>query len=149
MWSSKDNLLICGPVLLILKELKQRRKSRSRRWWTKTYYRRSGGNNLLRELNMEDGLSFRNFTRMSSSDFDILVNMIAPLVSKQDTNFRKAIPVNLRLAVTLRFLATGDSFQSLAYLFHISKQAISEIVHEVCAALVEALKDCVKINELN
>ncbi|XP_049814001.1 uncharacterized protein LOC126260676 [Schistocerca nitens] len=57
----------------------------------------------------------------------------------------KTISVNQRLAVTLRFLATGDSFQSLAYLFRISKQAISQIVPDVCGALVEVLEDYVKI----
>ncbi|XP_049944325.1 uncharacterized protein LOC126426454 [Schistocerca serialis cubense] len=96
-------------------------------------------------MSMEDGSGFRNFTRISPTDFEYLANMISPFVSKKDTNFRKAISVNQRLAVTLRFLATGDSFQSLAYLFRISKQAISKIVPEVCGALVEVLKDYVKI----
>lgn len=124
----------------------ERKKSRRRRrWWAKTYHRRTAANNLLLELNMGDASGFRNFTRMSSADFELLTNMIAPLISKKDTNFRKAITVKERLAVTLRFLATGDSFQSLAYLFHISKQAISLIVPEVCGALVEVLKDYIKV----
>lgn len=65
---------------------------------------------------------FRNFFRMSPSQFNQLLNMVIPSISKNDTNFRKAIPAQDRLAITLRFLATGDSYHSLSYLFKISKQ---------------------------
>ncbi|GBP65889.1 hypothetical protein EVAR_85157_1 [Eumeta japonica] len=61
-----------------------------------------------------------------------------------DTDWREAIPVKIRLALTLRYLATGDSFRSLHYLFKVSSQLISRIVPEVCLALNEALKDFVK-----
>ncbi|XP_048484222.1 uncharacterized protein LOC119693663 [Plutella xylostella] len=88
---------------------------------------------------------FDNFVRMSNSDFEFLIQKVSPVVAKQDTDWREAIPVKIRLALTLRYLATGDSFRSLHYLFKISSQLISRIVPEVCLALNEALKDFVKI----
>lgn len=57
-----------------------------------------------------------------------------------NTNYREAITARERLAITLRFLATGDSYTSLQYLFRISKQSTFTIVIEVCDAIIEALK---------
>jgi len=70
--------------------------------------------------------------------------LIGEKISKKDTSFRKDISVQERLAMALRFLASGDSYVSLQYLFKISKQAISCIVPEVCEALVEKLKDYIQ-----
>ncbi|KAJ4446436.1 hypothetical protein ANN_13132 [Periplaneta americana] len=78
------------------------------------------------------------------ADFETLLSMIGPKISKCDTSYRKAIPANERLAVTLRFLATGDSYHFLMYTFKISKQVISTIIPEVCDRLIEALQDFIK-----
>lgn len=83
---------------------------------------------------------------MSATDFEWLLNKIGPEVSKMDTNMRKCIPAQVRLAVTLRFLATGDSYQSLAYLFKFSAQVISSIIPEVCQAIINALQDFIKVS---
>jgi len=82
---------------------------------------------------------------MSSADFEFLINLVGHRIGKKNTNYRDAIPVNERLAVALRFLATGDSYHSLMYTFKMSKQSISLIVPEVCAALIDALKDYLKV----
>lgn len=52
-----------------------------------------------------------------------------------------------KLAVALRFLATGDSYSSLMYAFKISKQVISKIVPEVCEAIIEVLRNYVKVGK--
>ena len=69
-------------------------------------------------------------------------------MSKKDTAFRKAISVQERLALTLRFSTSGDSYVSLQYLFKISKQAISCIVPEMCEALVKKLKDYIQVRQI-
>jgi hypothetical protein len=98
------------------------------------------GSSLLAELSFHSvsGL-YKNFTRMSPSEFEFLIHFIWE-GGGGDTTFRKAISVQVRLALTLRFLATGDSYVSLQHLFRISKQTVSCIVPEVCEALVEKLK---------
>jgi len=86
---------------------------------------------------------------MSPTDFESLLEVIFPQIGKDLTHLRKTISPNVWLAVTLRFLATGDSYTSLMYLFKISKQIISNIVTEVCEAIVEALKLYVQVNIKN
>jgi hypothetical protein len=66
---------------------------------------------------------------------------------KRDTRFRAAIPVQERMAVTLRFWATDDSYALLQYIFQISKQAVSQTVPEVCQALAEALMDNIQVKK--
>nr|CAH7756981.1 unnamed protein product [Callosobruchus chinensis] len=99
-------------------------------------------NALLR--NMDSG-HLKNFTRMTAEDFERLIILVGPKISKMDSKFRKAIPVQDRLTITLRFLATGDSFISLQYLFNVSKQRISIIIDETCNAPIQALKEQIKV----
>lgn len=44
---------------------------------------------------------------MTATDFDYLLLKVQPLIMKQDTNMRQAIPASTRLALTLCYLATG------------------------------------------
>ncbi|KAJ8871398.1 hypothetical protein PR048_027715 [Dryococelus australis] len=80
----------------------------------------------LDKLNIEYrcGGGFRNCFRMTSSDFEFLLTLTAPRIIRNDTSFRRAIPACERLAVKLRFLATGDKCHYLMHLFKISKQAM-------------------------
>lgn len=54
---------------------------------------------------------------------------------------RQAISANEKLAVTLRFLASGDSFKSLSVHFRIAPNTISLFVPEVCKAIYDALQN--------
>lgn len=101
----------------------------------------------LSELHFEPSGEFNKFTRMSTVDFEYLLQKVSPIISKKDTQFRPAIPAKIRLAVTLRFLASGDSYESLHFLFKISPQLISEIVLEVCKALVYILRNEIKVSK--
>ena len=62
---------------------------------------------MIRELKLENAQQFRNFTRISTVEVQSLVNMLDPVIGKQDTAMINAISVEERVMVTLRFLATG------------------------------------------
>ena len=66
---------------------------------------------------MHDEEEFRRFMRMIYEQFIDLTEMIAPIVSKTDKVMKKAVFPNQRLELTLRFLATLESFRSLEYQF--------------------------------
>lgn len=92
----------------------------------------------------EDG-RFHNFCRCNQEDFERLLILIQVKIGKKNTNCREAISPRQKLAVTLRYLATGDSYASLIFFFRISKSAISKIIPEVCQALISSLRDYVQV----
>jgi hypothetical protein len=63
---------------------------------------------LLPTLRLTDPSAFRNFLRMDAIDLEFLIQEIGPRVERMDTDMRPAIPVGERLALTLRFLASGN-----------------------------------------
>jgi hypothetical protein len=90
--------------------ISNRRKVKRKCWiknWVRRRDRQEAYTQLISELQLEDAQQFRNFTRMSPVEVQSLVNMLGPVIGKQDTAMRKAISVEERVIVTLSFLATG------------------------------------------
>ena len=77
---------------------------------------------------------------MSPERFEHLLSLVGPLIKKNDTNFRKAIPVAERLMLTLRFFASGDSQRSMSFLFLMGKKTVSRIISETSEAIVKVLQ---------
>ena len=78
---------------------------------------------------------------MSPDAFDHLAQLLQPVMQKQNTNFRQPFCVKERLAVTLRYLASGDSQQSHGWVHRIGKATISKIIKETTNAIWEVLKE--------
>ena len=92
---------------------------------------------LMVELSQEDVPGYKNFMRLEPMMFQELINRVSGRILKKDTWYRKAIPPGLKLAITLRHLATGDSYHSLMYGFRVAHNTISSIVRDVSEAIVE------------
>ena len=95
----------------------------------------------MQELRLEDEGSFFNYLRMEPAMFDELLQRVGPRIAKRDTNWRASLEPGLKLAVTLRFLATGDKYPSLQYQYRVSHCTISIFVPEVCRATREEYKN--------
>ncbi|XP_055625145.1 putative nuclease HARBI1 [Toxorhynchites rutilus septentrionalis] len=94
---------------------------------------------------MTEPNDFRNFIRMDAGMFDELLALVAPQIERKDTIMRDAIPVSQRLSITLRYLATGNTFEDLKFSAAVSPQSIGHIVIETCAALINSLKEYIKL----
>lgn len=94
---------------------------------------------LYRELREEETDFYRNFVHMTPEQFDHLLSLVKPYIEKNDTTMRKSISPLERLVLTLRFLATGENFRSLQFLFRIPQPTISRIIPEVLDALYKVL----------
>jgi hypothetical protein len=92
------------------------------------------------ELKLEGRTGFKSILRIWASDFKFYYKLLGSNNSQMDTEYWNAIPQTVRLAVTLSYLATGDVFTSMMYMFKILKQSPSVIVPEVCEAWIHALK---------
>ncbi|XP_051992946.1 uncharacterized protein LOC127651241 [Xyrauchen texanus] len=56
-----------------------------------------------------------------------------------ERGYRRSIPAAERLSICLRFLATGDSFRTIASSFRVGVSTVSQIVHQVVTAIWDCL----------
>ena len=131
-------------------KMKRRRRAANRTIWVRKWIQRRETKGsyamLVNELRLEDPASYKNYLRMDEDTFGHLVRLVTPYVKRCDTNMRQAITPAERVAVTLRYLATGESFQSLEFSTRLSATAIGEIIPETCCAIYETLKtDFIKV----
>ncbi|KAJ8959580.1 hypothetical protein NQ314_006229, partial [Rhamnusium bicolor] len=105
------------------------RKIGKKRVWIRDWIRRrstlGGSELLLKEISTEDPDSYRNFMRLSVEKLQELLKLVTPKLTKSETWMRSPISPQIKLEVTLRYLATGDSFASLQYLYRLPKCTIS------------------------
>lgn len=141
--------LICDHLI---KELTKKKQRKRRRWWVRPWIARrnllGASNTLLRELAVEDPDSYCNHLRMDESKFEELL-LVAPLITKENTLMRDSIPTRIKLQIVLRYLATGDSFGSLKFLYRVPRNTISYFFQEACEAIWTALGKFIKVSYIN
>lgn len=129
--------------------VKSWKKRKLKRIWIRDWIARrekyGASSTLIKELKEEDTAAYRNLLRMDVDQFDSLLQMVYELIKKEDTQMRMAIPPKTKLEVTLRYLATGDSFKSLEYLFRVPECTISLFIPEVLTAIVQVLEPFIKV----
>ena len=147
MLSKDEVIIIC--VALAVKKKKNRKGSKKGRIWAKEWFlnkEKYTHERLLNDLRVIGVKDFRNFVRMNTNLFDILLGLVAPEIQKKDTIMREAIPATQRLAITLRYLATGNTFEDLKFISALSPFSISSIIMETCSAIIKALKEYIKVS---
>lgn len=64
---------------------------------------------------------------MSPERFDHLLNLVEEKI-KKEIHIREPLSPAERLAITMRYLASGDSLQSIAFLFKAGHSTVNKIV---------------------
>ena len=88
-----------------------------------------------------DIVRFKSFIRISPDMFDDIVRRVRPKIERRHTRLREAISVEQRVAIALRFAATGETYRALEFHFRVSHSLISSIIPEVMLAIYEVYKD--------
>ena len=111
--------------LLLLFYLRQRRKRKQKyrkKYWIRDIFRSrfllGEYHTLVKEMRENDHGEFYKYFRMTPERFDHLLLLVGPMLTKKSL-YREPISAGERLAVTLRFLATGDSQQTISFSYRI------------------------------
>lgn len=134
-----------------LLQLQRRRRRRIRRrqrriWahaWSGPERRREFGlyDQLMVELRNEDEKAFVNFLRIPPEMFDEMHERLRPRLTKTDTKMRLALEPGLKLAFTLRHLASGARYKDMRYGWRVPHNTMSLGVREVCHAIIAEYAD--------
>ncbi|XP_061584677.1 uncharacterized protein zgc:194221 [Cololabis saira] len=133
-----------GSLLYIaaVHSLNKRRARRRRSFWVQkglqTRQVEGEFHRLISELRFGDA-RFQRYFRVDKTEFAALVNRVGPRISRMDTTYRRAIGPAERLAVCLRYLATGDSFRTIARSYRVGHSTVCSIVAEVSRAIWDCL----------
>ena len=91
---------------------------------------------LMDKLKKEDVKGFRNFLRMDYEIYQEILTRIEHRINPKKSMYRKPLTAGIKLAITLRYLASGDSYHSLMYGFRVAHNTISKVIRQVCDAIV-------------
>lgn len=73
--------------------------------------------------------------RLGRKAFQILVDELHDKLFKNDTKFRKAIPVPKRIAIALYYLKSNQTAQEVANTFGVGESTVNSLLHEFCDAV--------------
>lgn len=140
----KAKLLILKKNILILKK-KQLAKKKTRKYWVHpiNLNRNERGlyHTLIQELRLANSVErHHKYLRMSAKSFDCLLELIKPRIVKQNTQLRKSIEPELKLAITIHHLAEGSTYQTIAHHYRLGKSTVSNIIYETCKAICDILQ---------
>ena len=91
--------------------------------------------NIMAELYATDIPGFTNFMSMTPKFFEMIKTTLEPRLARQATNYRAPISVGEKFALTIRYLATGESYTSLSCQFRVGRSTISKFLPVVCRAI--------------
>ena len=140
----EETLLLC---LLLHHHRCRKAKRRPRQVWVREIHQRRTEqgeyHQLLQEMRLHDSDSHFRYLKMSKATFDQLLAKVGPLLVRRrySSVVRPSISPGERLALTLRYLATGNSQISLFFSFRVGAATVCQIVREACIVIWNVLME--------
>nr|XP_023023226.1 uncharacterized protein LOC111511445 [Leptinotarsa decemlineata] len=116
------------------------KKKEKKSYWKSNYMKKRQGHgefNLAYEFSYS---KFTNYFRLNKHQFDAVHNIIQETIYSEGCNAQTPIGTKEKLAVFLRYLASRDSYKSIAYSYRMGDRTVSNIVHEVSKAIWENMQ---------
>ena len=97
--------------------IRRRRRRRHRYWVHPLHLMRNiwGEEHKVREMYNKYPVKFFQYTRMTPERFEKLLGFVRCDIEKQDTNYRIAIPVDIRLFICLRYFSAPRGICKFIY----------------------------------
>ena len=103
--------------------------------WLLQRVERGAYHNIMADLYATDIPGFTTYMRITPEFFEMMKTRLEPCLTRQATNYRAPISVGEKLALTIRYLATGESYTSLSCQFRVGRSTFSKFLPEVCRAI--------------
>ena len=133
----------CLLLILLLVRRRRQRKRRPRRFWVRSIFQtrstRGDFHSLISEMRLGDHYCFYRYFHMSPQRFNHLLSLVGPTITHQTTDFCKPISAGERLAITLWYLVTGDSMQTISFSYRIGHSTVCGIIDSTCHAIWNVL----------
>ena len=103
--------------------------------WLGKHEDRGQYHNIIAELYKEDRHTFNKFMLMSPETFTAVESRLTPDLQRQTNFLREPFSPGVKLAVTSRYLTTGESYVSLQLQIRVGS-TINRFVPEICNAVI-------------
>ena len=119
---------------------RRHRRYRFRPWPTQAELEEKGQySRPMAMLHLDDPMAYRNFIQMPPELSQELEQRITAEIQRDRTLMRDPVSPVVKLAGTVRHLATGDTYTTLQYAFRVA--TIKKFVPEVCDTITRAYRD--------
>lgn len=131
-------------------QLEAGKRRKRKRVWTRNWILRRDelgcSSTLMKELATEEPEDYKNVLRMSETKFQELLHLVEPIIQRRDTTMRMALPAKVKLEITLRYLAGGETLAFLSKAFRVPVPSISLFLPEVLSAIKEVLSSYLQVS---
>ncbi|KAJ8886366.1 hypothetical protein PR048_012577 [Dryococelus australis] len=129
--SESDSDFEMETVMLLLDNCRRRKG-----FWRSEYMEKRGTHGEFVVTNELSDSCFRNYCRLTRNQFEEVHSMIEEEIGSEGCNAQKPIWTREKLAVFLRYLATGDSYRRLAYSYRMGDRTRREACRPTVALII-------------